>query len=1256
MGEQKDIPAFLKESERFEFISFLGSGGMGFVYEVFDRERNHQVALKTLRHLNASSLYRFKKEFRNLADIHHPNLISLYELISDQGMWFFTMELIQGTNPLNYVRPFAEPVPDGGPSNPTASTIIDQKPVLEAEPQTIEVKKATYDCDRLRSIIKQLVQAVYALHEAGKIHRDIKPSNIIISSAGKVMLMDFGIVTELDQDARQSTGLGIVGTVAYMAPEQAAAQKISASADWYSVGAVLYELLTNRLPYSGSMMQIMVAKQQSDPVKPAVFIGDADSDLQSLCVDLLKRAPEKRPSGPDILERLGITAAKHKSSSNGVTKTTSFFGRTQYLLSLAEIFRVTKAGSGKSVYINGYSGIGKTLLVKQFFSEIQSISDSEHSTVFTLSSRCYEWESVPYKAFDGIIDAISHILMKFPQEIRDQVIPDDISLLALLFPVLRRVPGIDKLPVLDSQAKDPQVLRNQAFYALGLLLTEIAALSPVIVFIDDLQWADTDSLELLEDLINPPTPPIMFIASYRTEEMKTDSLLSTFLEKMLERPDVQQLELKPLSEEEAMEMSSHLLGADGQQLEKLLQNIWHESGGIPFFIEEICRYVTLLEECDRHSIEIKLDDVVRARIERLSETARNIMELLAVAAIPLPSFVLAAALEIEPEVNQQTLDILRSVNLIRAVKTDGKTQFEAYNNRIREAVFTHLNTDSIQQYHYKLATNLEKWEGAPVESLARHWRASGVTDRAREYAEFAAERANKKLAFDRAAAYYKMALDFMEGGTAKSQQLCRARGDSLVNAGRSGAAANAYKGALKGPDKSNQAELRCLIATHLLRSEHIQEGFEYSSLVLRDYGIKLPTTRDKAIPRILFNSFLISFVSPRWKNKPAEDISPALLIKLDTINSIAIALAQSEPVYSIWLNWRFFKMALKVGEPTRIAEGLMAIAGQLALFGSKNLGVTQKLLDKASFLVHRVGDPLLMAIEALCKGIVFITEGKWKDALSNLEEAETILVEKCQGVWGDLAITRQLSLVSLFWLGKVKQAVHRLNIYERDAYLRKDHYVLDFLRSQFGYIWLANDEEDRVREYLDHILSYKREDDLNTSYFSALVNLVDFHLFRGEIDAASKAFFRLKPLFENSSIRYVEIYQCDFQYLQARVALTSAQHWIERELNIKTASTALRRLKKTKLNFTQTQAIAILAAIEQLRGNKNTCLDLLLEAEVRFKTNDAPLMSAFAGRLRGIILGGEQGQKLQANAEANIIESGVKKMERMSSMLFPGFV
>ncbi|HYX40984.1 MAG TPA: serine/threonine-protein kinase, partial [Pyrinomonadaceae bacterium] len=300
-------------TERFELRRRLGAGGMGVVYEAYDRERDRIVALKTLMRASADDLYRFKREFRALADVAHPNLVSLYELMSDGTSWFFTMELVRGVNFLDYVRERLAGASDQATHELPTLNVFDHQTLAflnddvaaqcandsEQWPDSArpaEQMLTTCNLARLRAALRQLAAGINVLHETDQLHRDIKPSNVLVTPNGRVVLLDFGLITETTAPELRAQR-GLAGTPAYMSPEQVAQQPITKASDWYSVGVILYEALTGRLPFTGTVLDVLERKQQAEPPPPSALVPSVPANLDALCRDLLRREPTHRPTG-----------------------------------------------------------------------------------------------------------------------------------------------------------------------------------------------------------------------------------------------------------------------------------------------------------------------------------------------------------------------------------------------------------------------------------------------------------------------------------------------------------------------------------------------------------------------------------------------------------------------------------------------------------------------------------------------------------------------------------------------------------------------------------------------------------------------------------------------------------------------------------------------------------------------------------------------------------------------------------------------
>src|SRR5713226_5179283 len=524
-------------TERFALRRRLGAGGMGVVHEAHDRRMDKIVALKTLTRAEAAHIYRFKREFRTLADVSHPNLVTLYELTSDGQDWFFTMELVKGVTFIQYVRPETEdvttasldntlPVPRSHPIRPSdseAETEIFDSSNISLESAAIvplddesSFVAANYQLDeeRLRLALRQLAEGVNRLHEVGKLHRDIKPSNVLVTEDGRVVILDFGLVEDIQPELHETL---LAGTPDYMSPEQGAQMAISKASDWYSVGVILYQALTGRLPFKGRFFEVMSRKQTRNPIQPIEINREVPRDLNELCVKLLRRDPAARPTGREVLRTLGT------HTTGGVPRFVvpsmlegAFIGREQQLAALHDAFGATREGQTIAVYVHGNSGMGKTTLVRAFLDQLKQ----QAPNAMVLQGRCYERESVPYKALDGVVDNLSKKLASLRQTRVEALMPRNSLALARVFPVMLQVDAIFNSRPARPETVDLFTLRRQAFGALRELLSRIARRQPLVIYIDDLQWADADSIFLLEDLLRlPDAPPLLLVGSFRTEDI-----------------------------------------------------------------------------------------------------------------------------------------------------------------------------------------------------------------------------------------------------------------------------------------------------------------------------------------------------------------------------------------------------------------------------------------------------------------------------------------------------------------------------------------------------------------------------------------------------------------------------------------------------------------------------------------------------------------------------------------------------------------
>jgi eukaryotic-like serine/threonine-protein kinase len=326
-------------NERFQVISTLGRGGMGVVYSVYDRERQAKVALKTLNEGSPLELMRLKNEFRALQELDHPNLVSLGELFEEDGRWFFTMELVEGEDFITHVR-LEEEEPGG---------LFTGGDTFEGSGARIrhDAGRLLFDEKKLRDGLVQLLGALGALHATGRVHRDIKPDNVLVQPDGRVVLLDFGLVTQSDP-GQLSVHYNPVGTAAYMAPEQAAGLAVGPEADWYSVGVLLFEALTGTPPFTGTFNQILLAKHGQEAPRPRALQAVVPEDLDALCVGLLSHDPSLRPHPEETVRILrgGRRGVDSRQATVG-TRIPVFVGRRREMAWLSGALRdVAEPGTG----------------------------------------------------------------------------------------------------------------------------------------------------------------------------------------------------------------------------------------------------------------------------------------------------------------------------------------------------------------------------------------------------------------------------------------------------------------------------------------------------------------------------------------------------------------------------------------------------------------------------------------------------------------------------------------------------------------------------------------------------------------------------------------------------------------------------------------------------------------------------------------------------------------------------------------------
>jgi hypothetical protein len=1198
------------------------------------------VALKTMRYIDAACLMHFQREFDYAKDLRHRNLLRLYNLISDGDDWFFTMELMKGSHFLAYVRSGVDDLapPESAPSSP---------PTTGAE-ATESGSTPTYELSaaqetRLRHALRQLAEGIHYLHQAGKIHCDIKDNNVLVTADGEVKILDYGLIRQVnDQGITQH----IQGTYNYMAPEQAQPGGASQASDWYSVGVMLYEALAGRLPFQGDAQRVLFQdKQNKEPVPPHELVPTVPTDLDALCVDLLRRVPQERPPGEEVLRRLSIVPP-------GPDLLSTFVGRVAALNELRMAYHAVRNGRTAQVLVHGNSGIGKSALLDHFLGEIRETGEA-----VVLAGRCNERVVAPYEALRSIVDALTQYLKKPGVAPRvGELLPRDLRSLLRLFPVLETVPAVAWAPRGPEQATDEQELRQRAFAAFRELLQRLGDRRPLVLALDDLQWADLDSALLLNVLLRPPdSPRLLLLGSYRSE----DAARSPFLVEFLKPSDQPIVRLEALTAPEALDLARQLLSRRGVIDEARYADCAEASQGIPVFLETIARHAP--RDGDMPSF----DSVVTARVDLLSESARSLLETVAVAARPLLIEEWYDAAGYDGAYGRAPEDLLHAERFIRNSGSPRVPRIEIYHDRIREIILAGLAPEKLRQRHRDLAQALRKAhpDGTDAEVLAFHLEGAREDEEASRYYAMAASGAARGLAFDRAADLYRRALRLSPANLAEQRPLYEQLGAALANAGRGAEAAKALLNAADGAEVGKDRDLRRRAAEQFLRSGHVEDGLRVLDGVLREVGLRLPRTPRAARWSWLLRCAWVRLRGLRFRLRQEREIPPDQLQLIDLCRSAAVGLCMVDPIRSTDFQARNVLLALRAGEPGRIALALANQAMMCAFFGGAGRHHIGKLLRAAWALSHRTQNPLARANVALCRGGIALAEGRPFTAIRVCDRAERLLRDRCTGIAWELGTAQIFSLSTRRRLGLHLEYGRRLPQLLDDAQARGDLFVATHVRVRSHAYLLSLDQPDRaLDEFYQAMEGWPpmeewQQHGFHLQHYWFLVGQIEIALYRGDSLEAWRLVTQHESGLRHSLLLQADILLMDWLYVRARSALAAAVasgrgNPRDARALLREAEGDARRLGRIKRHTARGMGNLVRAGVAAVKGRTEVALELLATAERDFVAAGMKTLLAVARCRRARLCGSET---LYDATIASMRELKIQNPVAMLTMFAPGF-
>src|SRR5262249_46261473 len=488
---------------------------------------------------------------RAAAALNHPHIISVYDFGEEQGIPFFVMELVDGPS------------------------------LAKARPS---------DLPRIVEIACQICAALDHAHANSIVHRDLKPDNVLLSAGGEggsVKLADLGLALPVYGERISRAGL-ILGTASYIAPEQALGQPVDGRTDLYSLGVLLYELTTGRLPFTGDNPLAIVSQHVHAPVvPPRTLRPDIPRALEAIIVKLLSKDPAQRFAtasdasqalresleAPDVQADDGKAAvAILDALSRG-----KLIGRAEELNEARDLWRRAREGRGHCLLLSGEPGAGKTRLAREVI--VQAALDG----AVVLTGGCYEYEATtPYLPF---VEA-------FRRWTREQM--DDSDLRAVLgeaaAQIAKLAPEIESRlgPFPEHPELEPHEERLLFFDAVAQVFESLARERGLLFYADDLHWADRGTLWLLGHLLRHLRQGrAIIVGAYRDTELNRAHPLAKALVEWNRERLATRIALRRF---DAAETSAQLSALLGENVSADFGDAVHrETEGNPFFVEEVLK-------------------------------------------------------------------------------------------------------------------------------------------------------------------------------------------------------------------------------------------------------------------------------------------------------------------------------------------------------------------------------------------------------------------------------------------------------------------------------------------------------------------------------------------------------------------------------------------------------------------------------------------------------------------------------------------
>lgn len=1162
----------------------------------------------------ALDLLALKQEASVLATIHHENVMEVIEFGEQDGKPFLALEWIDG-------QPLSHMIAEGA---------LNQADVLE--------------------IIGQVTLGLCAIHEKGILHRDLKPDNLMVNRSGDqwvAKIADFGLAGQRSEGSKE-----FVGTLSYVSPEQAGLVDwpVEAQADLYSLGIILYECLTGACPFtSADASALLVAHLSQKPAAPSSKINGLHPLLEKIILKLLEKEPAKRYRSAqglhaDLVEvkaRLKVSNPSDDLILDGIVPAFSrirnvFVGRSAELEKLNGLFQSARRGQFSICLVSGVAGAGKSTLLREF--ENKSLIDGGKFAY----GKCYEFSrALPYFCLSEALANLLKRLNLFSETSRQQIfskireaVGDLDSELVQLVPSFKTVFPNPKPAKYMGEGRQKELVSD----LVTRLFKSISHKgSPLVIILDDLQWADRTLLELLQKLTASGFEcPALIVGTYRSEEVDGDHPLSQLLNS--DSKMVSKFEIGPLEADDVRLLNSRALSVSETGHEPLDRFVLDKAKGNPLFSIELLKALLtdqILtvdgaagafdgEKAEKQKLPNSIVDMVIRRVSALSPAQQTLIGHAALIGTAFTFEQLESVVGLPREEIHQTL---KAMLVEQVLKLNRAKAFAFFHDKIHEACRKLVPPDQRSAVHLKYLKYLETLPRTDdlMFSLAVHALHSTDAQRIVEYCTCAGEIALQKNANEDARTYFSQAEEALGHFKADLKQIINIKfnlAECFLRLGRYKEARTYLDEVQKGSsDKLLGAKARAKVAECYQREGRHEESKAelYAALETLRFRIRgrwfwLPIFLDRL--GILLFSLLRRFGSRTPAHKEMDLAITGVLKRLWMVHVV------NDTSRLTHISYRLLYVASKIGVSEELALAYQYLSFSIANSARPNIPLGLKYARRAVDLARAVEAHEVVAGSLVRMAAYFTWQGKSTEALEYSEKAREMLIA-LGNLWdvGNAIIFSYFAHRTLGFLDKALATAHSLvKIAEETG----SQGMMASGKTKVAEVLFLMNRFEEGESQITEVFEITKKNKLVFDYFQTLKVYGYANLYRGKLHDAIKLFDKAAEIVDNSPRSVLAAYRSDAYLGWCETALRVSLAEKKPPADPARIQKYLAAAEKSERFYRELGHVLRLKGwLAHLSGQKATARKFFESALTLFRAQERPIDVALTESDQATLLGGE---------------------------------